>query len=249
MDCTQCKSENPEKAKFCLECGAKLPTPSGEAGPPPPPAPADEKSVAASSEETSAVEPPPPPSPTPPSLAPPSPISPPPPSPPPPAPAPWPPLRPTSLKVLGIISIVLGSIMIVINIIAPIHTLAVVSRVRGAGLAVVLMPSVGLIWLALSVMLLASGIGMVRGRLWGRTLGMVFGFSLYPLLFVSVVMMVVGQLIIEQAGGLPSGSQTYRLVVAGSCCSPIFAIVLLVMLLTGEIKLWAAAMRAGRDAQ
>lgn len=164
----------------------------------------------------------------------------------PPAPeeAPWPPPRPRSMKVLGVLAIILGALMVLINTLAPVFAMAEVWGVRGAGPVLAGIPVIGGIWLIMSFILLAGGIGMVLGRMWGRKLCLIYAVPALPLMALSALALVILGAVVQTKGG---PSKSFEVLVA-SVLFPIFSVLLMGLLMTGENRKWADRMLAGPDA-
>ncbi len=153
----------------------------------------------------------------------------------------WPPEPPKAMKVLGTLCIIAGSLNTLINTIAPVIAMLVLWNKRGAELALVAVPVAGLIWLGYSLLLLVGGIGMVRGRPWGRSLCLFFAWTSVLVMIYSILGLGVVEVIINLRGAaLPT-----RVLVVAALFVPALTVVLLMGLLTGRIKRWAEFMAAG----
>ena len=165
-------------------------------------------------------------------------------APPAPAEAPWPPPRPKSMKVLGVLAIILGALMTLINTLAPVFAMAKVWGVRGAGPVLAGIPVIGGLWLIMSFLLLVGGIGMVLGRMWGRRLCLVYAVPALPLMALSALALIILSAVVQAKGG---PSESFNVLVA-SVLFPIFSVLLMSLLMTGENRKWADRMLAGPDA-
>ena len=154
------------------------------------------------------------------------------------------PKPPKSVKVLGTISTVFGSMSVLFNIIAPVVVFRVLSDIGGTDPARWVWPLTGILFLFQSLLLLVGGIGMFRGRLWGRKLSLVYAISLFPVAFVGFVAVIVSTAMVQVSGKL--GQDVDKLLIFGICGGPIYAIVLMVLLLSNNTKRWAYTVRHGQ---
>lgn len=151
--------------------------------------------------------------------------------------------RSTSLTVLGVINIVLG----ILGICGGLWGIAS-AFLPGAGQfemppeTKALMTFLQACGLALSVLLLVAGIGLMMVKGWGRWLSIIYAIIDIPVTLVSSVITskVVLPMIEQQAGGqLPP--EAIKIIAGASmgfglCCGLIYPIVLLIMLNLRDVK-------------
>ncbi len=158
------------------------------------------------------------------------------------APPPWPPEQPRGMKTLGVLCIISGLLSSLINVIAPLIAMGTIWNKRGVEIALVAIPTVAVIWLGYSMLLFVGGVGLVRGRLWGRKLCLAFAWTGVLLMLYSVIGLSVAEAIMHARGGV---QQSFNVLVAAGLFFPALTVVLLMGLLTGRIKRWAEFMEAG----
>ena len=228
--CTKCLHSNEDGANYCGHCGAPFvaPAPTAAPDPTPPVAP-------------SSVESPPAPLVAPPSVA------------PPPAigssevavdyaPALT---APRSYRILGIVSICFAVLTILFNIVAPLLSLSMLWDNVGAEAMLWAIPAFMFVAIVHNAMLLIGGIGMARGKPRGRFWAFIYAALALPVGLLTIVAAKVLSAMVEVNGGVQHPTEV---VFGGNCCSPLFAAVLAIMLLTGPTKAWLDDLKARRFA-
>jgi hypothetical protein len=140
---------------------------------------------------------------------------------------------------------VLGAINIVLNIAMPAVALPQIVNNAGAEPVLVAVLIIGGACLLAALLQLVGGIGLVRGRLWGRNISIAAaGLSLLAL-FVGIIASRVITEVIRVRGGVERGFEVHTF---GVCGLGPFVLALLIALCTQNVRRWAAELRAGPGA-
>lgn len=152
---------------------------------------------------------------------------------------------PTSFKPLGILSLLFGLALGAFNTLMPLHALSRLSSISGVeDASIAILVCMALLAIP-SLLLTLGGIGLARGRSWGRTLCLIFSWSILPCLIVAVIILKIAENLVELKGG---PSESFNVMVGGAFLAPIVAVILLVKLLGREASQWALQIRYGAAA-
>ena len=157
----------------------------------------------------------------------------------------WPPPVPPALKVVGGIGIALGAITAVLNLVLPAVALPQLLDNAGAEPALWTVLIGGGACVLLGLLQLAGGIGLFRGRLWGRSLSIVAAVLSLPVVLAAAVAGRVVSNLIDVQGGVARG---FEVCLFGPFGLGPFALALPIVLLTEDVRRWAAELRAGPGA-
>jgi hypothetical protein len=149
---------------------------------------------------------------------------------------------PKQLKAIGYLNIVIGPLLAIVNLIVVGNSIAEMKTQNAPeGLSTFLEINIA-IYFVVGALLVAGGVGLLLNRKWGRIWSLVAGVScVLAILAVSIVNNVMKSLLATGALPLHPGQQSFyfRNVAGVAALSPLYGILLIVLLMLPDARAWA----------